>query len=264
MTKAALAFLLLLTTPALGVELDITPLPAPKPRALPLEPSLNFESPRAARIADTGWRAVSMHPDLYTIGTTKTEGMQESEVLVVAQRAPAPRRPGPNGLTGPNGTVGRTVPAGAFPGHRVRLSARLKTRDAVRVQMYLTAIRPAGSSLSYNMSDRPIRGTTDWRTYQIVMDVPPDTSNFAYGFFLAGGYEDFLPRDGNGIAWGDSFKLEIVGKDVAVSRDPCDTVPNSAASRVPNSSAGCRPATTSTVWNGAWAGPIFDSNGLPR
>ena len=69
------------------------------------------------------------------------------------------------------------------------------------------------------MSDRPIRGTTDWRFYEIVMDVPLYAQHLSYGFRLAGGTRLFGPRDGRGIAWGDSFQIAVVGKDVPVSAE---------------------------------------------
>ena len=208
--KGATASFLFLCLPAfaLAQETAVTPLQS---------------QPMAGFARDSFWQSDTTRPDLYSIGMAKTEGMRDAEVLVVAQRGPAPRTrdrwPQPMRAGGPTGGVQRTVSADSFRGQRVRLSARIKTSDAVRVQMFLSAIKP-GAQLGYDMP--AIHGTTDWRRYEIVMDVPRDADELSFGFFVGGGDHLFLPRDGKGVAWADSFMLEAVGKDVAVSRNYLD------------------------------------------
>jgi hypothetical protein len=198
---------------ATQAEFDITPLP------LMSEPFLSFD--RGPADHEIAWQAIGS-PDQYRIGTTRTEGMLEPEALFVGQRGPAShgRNPwgGPRRADDPAGGALRTVSAENFRGQRVRLSARFKTRDAVSVQLFLWALKRT-ARLGYDMSDRAIHGTTDWRRYEIVMDVPPDAEDLSFGFFVSGGDHLFLPRDGNGMAWGDSFTLEAVDKDVPVSRN---------------------------------------------
>jgi hypothetical protein len=97
---------------------------------------------------------------------------------------------------------------GEWRGKRVKMSARLKTVNTRRAQMWFRVDRPDRSTLS-NMDERPISGTTDWRVYEIVMDVPEDTVHIAYGFFLA---------YGEGAFWGEGFTLEEVDKSVRLSR----------------------------------------------
>ena len=60
----------------------------------------------------------------------------------------------------------------------------------------------------YNMQDRPVTGTTAWKRYEIVLDVPPGSTTLNYGFFLAGG---------RGKGWADSVTLEQVDKATPVS-----------------------------------------------
>jgi hypothetical protein len=198
MGRIATAIMLLtaLAAPAFAAQqlTDFAPLLA--------RPHLDFDP-----TPDTGWVAESWKPELFAIGLTRTAaGALEPEVPVVMQR-------GASGLE--TGGVSRQIPVDDFRGQRIRLSARLKSQDAGRLQMWLrtTAYGP----LSYDMSDRPISGTTDWRRYEIVMDVPYNATSLSYGFFLAGRISLFGPRDGKGIAWGDSFAIEIVSKDVPVS-----------------------------------------------
>ena len=60
-------------------------------------------------------------------------------------------------------------------------------------------------SLSFdNMHDRPIKGTTDWKKYEIVLDVPNNASNIAFGALLAG----------TGQIWFANINFEIVDNSV--------------------------------------------------
>jgi hypothetical protein len=52
--------------------------------------------------------------------------------------------------------------------------------------------------------NRSIKGTTDWTRYEIVLDVPANASNLAYGALLVG----------TGQIWFDDIKFEIVDKSV--------------------------------------------------
>ncbi len=115
------------------------------------------------------------------------------------------------------GDLFQCVMADNYIGKRLRLSARLKGVEASGEQLWMRVDGPANvkdgprSALSfYNMADRPIKGTTDWKRYDVVLDVPAGSTMICYGFFLAGG---------KGEAWADGFSLEPVGRDMAPSRN---------------------------------------------
>jgi hypothetical protein len=57
------------------------------------------------------------------------------------------------------------------------------------------------------MKDRPIKDNTDWRKYEIVLDVPQDSRKIYYGVWLRG-LGQILISD---------FKVEPVGRDVPVT-----------------------------------------------
>ena len=64
---------------------------------------------------------------------------------------------------------------------------------------------PHQGSLGFdNMQNRPIKGTTDWRKYEVVLDVPQESVAIALGILLSG----------KGQAWMREVKLEEVGADV--------------------------------------------------
>jgi hypothetical protein len=48
------------------------------------------------------------------------------------------------------------------------------------------------------------KGTSDWKKYEITLDVPANTINIAFGVFL-----------GTGQGWVDDFQFETVGQDVS-------------------------------------------------
>ena len=54
-----------------------------------------------------------------------------------------------------------------------------------------------------NMSERPVKGNSDWTKYEIVLDIPKEASNLAYGALL----------NGTGQIWFDNIKFEVVSKD---------------------------------------------------
>ncbi len=54
------------------------------------------------------------------------------------------------------------------------------------------------------MGNRPIKGTGDWKRYEIVLDVPGNSINIAFGILLTG----------KGKVWMDDLQFEVVGKDV--------------------------------------------------
>jgi hypothetical protein len=54
------------------------------------------------------------------------------------------------------------------------------------------------------MQSRPIKGTSGWQQYNVVLDVPKDATGIAFGILLTG----------SGRVWLNSTKFEVVGMDV--------------------------------------------------
>ena len=57
------------------------------------------------------------------------------------------------------------------------------------------------------LQNRPIKGTTDWKKYEIVLDIPSDSKSINYGVLLSG----------DGKVWFDDFRLEEVDDNVPVT-----------------------------------------------
>jgi hypothetical protein len=70
----------------------------------------------------------------------------------------------------------------------------------------LRADRPFGLTID-DMRKKPIKGTSDWKHYDVVVDVPADASAIAYGIRLTG----------RGRVWIHDLKFEAVGRDVPIT-----------------------------------------------
>jgi hypothetical protein len=106
------------------------------------------------------------------------------------------------------GTLMQRFTAINYRGSRMRLSGYLKTDQAQRGQMWLRIDGPGNEVLGFdNMDSRPITGSSGWKRYEVVLDVPQTATNIAFGFFLWG----------SGTVWADEFKLERVDASVAVT-----------------------------------------------
>ena len=116
------------------------------------------------------------------------------------------------------GTLMQMVNADSYRGGRWKLSARMRTNDAAKAQMWMRVDGPDNAMNAFdNMDDRPVTGDTGWKTYEIVLDVPQDSVGVAFGFFLSGG----------GEVWADDFKLERVPDTTPLTgkRDPRPRAP---------------------------------------
>lgn len=106
------------------------------------------------------------------------------------------------------GTMVQMVDAEAYRGKRVRLSGALRTEQAGRGQMWMRVDGTGERSLGFdNMDDRPLVGDNAWKRYEIVLDVPDNAIDIAFGFLLSG----------KGEIWADDFKLDVVGPDVPLT-----------------------------------------------
>jgi beta-lactamase regulating signal transducer with metallopeptidase domain len=111
-----------------------------------------------------------------------------------------------------------------FLGKRLRFSAWMKTEntnDGGAHLWFRVDGKETNSMLQFdNMDSRPVKGTTDWQQYAIVLDVPANAAALAYGFFVGG----------TGQAWVSGVKIEEVGADV-----PSTNMTRTKPSILPNS-----------------------------
>ena len=102
------------------------------------------------------------------------------------------------------GTLMQAFTADDYHGKRLRMSAWMKTENADSAQLWMR-LDGENRMLGFdNMDNRAVKGTADWKRYEIILDVPEKTVNIAFGALVAG----------KGQAWVDDFQFEVVGKDV--------------------------------------------------
>lgn len=143
-----------------------------------------------------GWIITGSAPQQYVFGTEKCANGKCAFIRA--------RTDHPSGY----GTLMQEIVADNYLGKRLRLSAMLKTADANRAQLWMRMDGPNHKMLGfYNMDDRPVTGTTNWKRYSLVLEVPQETKGIAFGMFL----------DGKGEVWAEDFRLEPVSKSVPVS-----------------------------------------------
>jgi len=59
-----------------------------------------------------------------------------------------------------------------------------------------------------NMMDRPIKGTKDWHSYSVILDVPQDATGIFLGILL----------DRTGAVWLNGVQFDVVGADVPATQ----------------------------------------------
>jgi hypothetical protein len=102
---------------------------------------------------------------------------------------------------------------GFFLGKRVRMKAWMKTSNVKGWAGIYLRVDKSGMGLPVvtdNMHDRPVKGTTGWKKYEAVVDVPANGSKIIYGAMLSG----------TGQIWFENPVLEEVALTVPVTAHP--------------------------------------------
>jgi hypothetical protein len=150
--------------------------------------------------APPGWLIAGSAPADYEFAVDATTAASGKQSATITAK--------PGARSGGFGTLMQTIGAENYRGGRWRLSAYLRTDAANRAQMWMRVDGPDQHVLGFdNMDSHPVTGTTAWTRYDIVLDVPTDAVDVAFGFLLIS----------SGKVWGDGFKLEKVDTTVPVS-----------------------------------------------
>lgn len=144
-----------------------------------------------------GWFAAGSHPKEYEMKLDRavTHGGKGSASL----KSVAAKTSG-------FGTLMQTFGADSFRGKRVRLSGYVRAKDVGDWSgLWMRVDGPRNQTLAFdNMQQRAVKGTRDWQKYEIVLDVPDEAVEIAFGVLLTG----------KGEVWVDDLKFEEVGKEV--------------------------------------------------
>lgn len=87
------------------------------------------------------------------------------------------------------GTVMQSFNAGDYRGRRVRVHAQLRSLDVSGwAGMWMRVDDTSGKAAAFdNMRDRALRGTTDWQSAAVVLDVSANATSIHFGVLLTGG-----------------------------------------------------------------------------
>lgn len=148
-----------------------------------------------------GWIRLGSSPESYEMGIEKGSGYDGGNAATIKSI---------NKRIKGFGTLMQQSRPDKFLGKRVRMSGYLKTQDVKSWAGFWMRVdsKTSSKSLSFdNMNDRNISGTTDWKKYEIVLDVPEGSSLIAFGALI----------EGTGQIWFDDIQFEIVDDTVPIT-----------------------------------------------
>jgi len=150
----------------------------------------------------TGWYKAGDKPRSYEMGIDKgagKDGKNAATIKSIDKKI--------DGF----GTLMQDCSPDKYLGKRVRMSGLVKTKDVsdwsglwFRIDQKDSKSGRSFDNMHDGKKDRSIKGTSDWAKYEIVLDVPSDATNMAYGALLVG----------TGQLWFDNVTFEVVDKSV--------------------------------------------------
>lgn len=134
---------------------------------------------RNSRTGMDSWFMAGSNPTDYELGVDNTETFQGKNSGYLRSR-----RPGAEGF----GTMMQMFKADIYRNKRMSFSAVVKSVDVENwAGLWMRIDGPSERTLGFdNMQNRPIKGTTDWQRYVVVLDVPTESINIAFGVLLDG------------------------------------------------------------------------------
>jgi hypothetical protein len=92
--------------------------------------------------------------------------------------------------TGGFGTLMQFISAHNYLGQRVRFRAMVRSQDVRDWAGLWMRVDKGTQAVAFdNMQSHPIKGTNDWKLYEVVLDVPTDATSLSFGALVAGAGE---------------------------------------------------------------------------
>lgn len=146
-----------------------------------------------------GWILAGTAPKDYQVSVLPEKREGNNVVLLESGANPDPSK---------FGTLSQYCSADQYLGKRVRMTGYLKSENVENwagMWFRVDDSKQKDLSLSFdNMSDRPIKNTTDWKKYEIVLDVPQEAGAMVFGVLL----------EGSGKVWISDISFEVVDQSV--------------------------------------------------
>lgn len=148
-----------------------------------------------------GWFVTQSAPNLYEAGVDTNVPCEGTRSAFLRSRSEAP--------TG-YGTFMQAFGAQDFRGKRLRFSAMVRVKDVsgwAGLWMRVEGTDPKQPLGFDNMQSRSLTGNAECKRYDVVLDVPPESSAIMAGLLLSG----------TGEAWLDGVRFEVVDRSVPVT-----------------------------------------------
>ena len=166
--------------------------------------NLDFEAPAEAAGIPEGWDGVSEDYELASDTKVAKTGWRSGRIRYIGGAKTNSR-----GF----GSLTQCIEAEQYRGKRVRYRGYLRTEKAAtgRAALWMRIEGADGGVIAFdNMRDRRVHGTTGWKRHEVVLDVPAEAATMCFGMLLKG----------DGSAWVDDLKIEIIGRDVPITGKP--------------------------------------------
>lgn len=113
-------------------------------------------------------------------------------------------------------TLMQTIDATAYQGKRVRFSGYLRTKEAGKGQLWMRVDGADKKPAAFdNMEDRALQGDKAWQHFDVVLDVPGNARDIAFGVLL----------QNRGEVWADGLAFEVVDQSVRTTGNPPHALP---------------------------------------
>lgn len=147
-----------------------------------------------------GWFSAGSNPAQYEMGIDSKIFQTGHSCAYIKSKMPKEKE---------FGTLMQTINAENYIGKRLRFSGYIKSENVKGWSgMWMRIDDGNGEQLGFdNMQDRAIKGTTDWKKYKIVLDVPSNSKTLNFGVLLWG----------EGKVWADNFSIAEVDNSVPVT-----------------------------------------------
>lgn len=154
----------------------------------------------AKDVLPDGWQKAGTAPNEFTVGTDEIITFDGSKSVFIEGNNSEEK-----------GHVSLTQVSGVeeYLGQRVKLTFNIKSNDVAGWAGGWFRVDGAPREILAfdNMGNRPIKKTTDWTEYSIVLDVPNNAKQMLYGVLLKG----------TGKVWFDNLRFEIVDSNTSVT-----------------------------------------------
>ena len=155
-----------------------------------------------------GWAKAGSKPNSYDMGIDKSAGQDGKNCASIKS---IDRKI--NGF----GTLMQSFSPNNYIGKKIRMTGFMKSKNVDNWAGFWLRIDKTDSKATLdNMYDRPVKGTTDWTKYEIVLEVPETAKNIAFGALI----------NGTGQIWFGNLNFEIADDSVPATKKVKDEPTN--------------------------------------